>query len=280
VTRPTLAGGRGRPAVRRPAVRVAAAVVLSAVVVGGCLPATASTGGQATADLWWLFVGASVVVLAIVWLSAAWVLLRYRRRGDSLPKQTRGNLVVEVIWTTLPLLTVVGLFIATLRTIDAVENQGPATVQLQVTAYRWGWQATYPGTSIQLVSQPGVPLEIVLPVDTTIQVNLTSIDVDHAFFVPAFLFKRDAIPNHPTSFSLRITNTGTYPGACAEYCGILHFQMPFTIRAVDPATYASWLGGAPLPSEASGSPAPAASPGAATSPGAPASPAATPGVSP
>lgn len=253
---------------------------LAGLVVGGCLPATASTGGKATADLWGLFVGASVVVLAIVWLSSAWVLLRYRRRGDDLPTQTRGNLIVEVIWTTLPLLTVIGLFVATLKTIDAVENQGPVAVRLQVAAYRWGWEATYPGTSIQLFSQPGAPLEIVLPVDTTIQVDLTSLDVDHAFFVPAFLFKRDAIPNHPTSFSLRITDPGTYQGACAEYCGVLHFQMPFTIRAVDAATYASWLGGAPLPSDA-GTPAPAASsPAGAAASSLPAPGASGPGATP
>lgn len=248
-----MSGRRGpRPAGRGGLVAVGALATL-ALVLGGCIPATASTGAQATANLFLLFAGASIVVLAIVWLGAGWTLLRYRRHGGPLPTQTRGNLAVEVIWTALPLLTVIGLFIATLRTIDAVDDQGPPAIQLQVQAYRWGWAAAYPDGGPRLSSQPGAPLELVLPVHETIQVELTSLDVDHAFFVPAFLFKRDAIPNHPTSFSFTITDPGTYPGACAEYCGLLHDQMPFTIRAVDATTYAGWLAGASL--------APAASPG-------------------
>jgi len=233
----------------RSRIRMRAGVIAAglATVVAGCVPSAVSAGGQATASLFGLFGAASLVVLAIVWLSAGWAILRYRRRGGPLPTQTRGHLGLEIAWTALPLLTVVGLFIATLQAIDAVTDQGPPTVQLHVNAYRWGWEATYPASGRQVMSQPGAPLEIVLPVGPTIDVSLTSSDVDHAFFVPAFLFKRDAIPGHPTSFELRITDPGTYQGACAEYCGILHDQMPFTIRAVDPAAFQAWLAGGPTP---------------------------------
>ena len=65
--------------------------------------------------------------------------------------------------------------------------------------------------------------------------------MNHAFYVPAFLFKRDAIPGSPTAFDLQVSAPGVYPGACAEFCGIGHAQMPFTIRGVDQATFDAWL---------------------------------------
>ncbi len=131
-----------------------------------------------------------------------------------------------------------GLTVRTLSTVDAVE---PGGVNLHVTAFRWQWQASYPDDAVTITGTPGQPPEIVLPVDTPVHVTLESLDVNHAFFVPSFLFKRDAIPGRPTYFDLRVTAAGTYPGACAEFCGVGHDEMLFTIRAVDPATFQTWL---------------------------------------
>jgi cytochrome c oxidase subunit 2 len=78
-------------------------------------------------------------------------------------------------------------------------------------------------------------------VDTPVHVTLESLDVNHSMFLPAFLFKRDAIPGHVTSFDIRITAPGTYPGACAEFCGVSHDDMLFSVRAIDLAAYQSWL---------------------------------------
>ena len=85
-----------------------------------------------------------------------------------------------------------------------------------------------------------------MPVGRTIHLTVESLDVNHAFYVPAFLFKRDAIPGHPTSFDFTVDAAGTYAGQCAEFCGVLHDTMTFTVRAVDGPAFEAWLGaGAP-----------------------------------
>jgi cytochrome c oxidase subunit 2 len=219
-------------------------VATVAFALAGCLPASTSTEGQSIGGLYTVFVVGGIVVATIVWGLTTWVLLRYRRRDDTWPTQTRGNLKVEVVWTTIPLITVVGLFVLTLQTLNTVQAGAQGAVQLQVTAFRWGWEATYPATNRTLVGTQDHPLEIVLPVDAPIEIRLESRDVNHAFFVPAFLFKRDAIAGRPSVFNLRIAQPGTYGGECAEYCGILHAQMPFTVRGVTASEFQSWLASA------------------------------------
>jgi cytochrome c oxidase subunit 2 len=229
-------------------------LALGGIVVAGCLPAPATREARAIADVYALFIGAGAVVLGIVWTLVTWTLIRHRRRrpaggptdegsldDEELPTQTRGNRVIEIVWTVLPLVTVLGLFVATLQALNTVDARESPSVRLDVTAFMWGWQATYPDSRRTLISTPGQPIEIVLPVGEPIDVTLTGRDVNHAFYVPSFLFKRDAIPGHTSTFQLRIENAGSYPGACAEFCGLLHDKMPFTIRAVDAAAYRAWL---------------------------------------
>jgi cytochrome c oxidase subunit 2 len=229
---------------RHPALASLGGAILIAAVVEGCMPAAATSQGRAIGDLYRVFVAAGIVVAVIVWGLATWAIVRYRRRDDRLPIQTRGDVRVEAIWTAIPLVTVLVLFGLTLGALSTVEATGTAAVRLQVTAFRWQWQAVYPDESVTIVGQRDVPLEVVLPVDQTVHVELSSLDVNHAFFVPAFLFKRDAIPGKPSSFDLVVEQAGTYSGACAEFCGVLHDQMPFTIRAVSAADYEAWLASA------------------------------------
>jgi cytochrome c oxidase subunit 2 len=82
---------------------------------------------------------------------------------------------------------------------------------------------------------------MVVPVGEPIHIVLTSADVDHAFYVPQFLFKRDAIPGHPNQFDVTITDPGTYNGQCAEFCGIYHDRMLLSVQAVSRAEYDTWL---------------------------------------
>jgi cytochrome c oxidase subunit 2 len=236
---------------RRRAVSLTALALLGSAA-SGCMPTPASSQGKDISDLYTVFLVGGVIVAVIVWGLVTWAILRYRRRDDRLPAQTEGSLRIEAIWTLIPLITVLGLFVLTVRTISAVDTVEPGGIDLHVTAFRWQWQAAYPDSGVQLTGTPDRPIEIVLPVDTPVHVTLESLDVNHAWFVPAFLFKRDAIPGKPTYFDLRVTAPGTYPGACAEFCGIGHDEMLFTIRAVDSATFDSWL----RTQEAGGSTAP------------------------
>ncbi len=209
------------------------------------MPAAGTEQGQSMAQLWAVFLWAGVGVGGLVWVLATWSLLRYRRRGDALPTQTRGNLAIEAAWTIVPLIVVVILFGLTLGTLGTVlgADPGPSDVRLQATAYRWGWAFVYPDAGVTVASEPGAVPQIELPVGTTVHVELTSLDVIHAFYVPDFLFKRDAIPGRTSTFDLRIVAPGTYGGACAEYCGVYHDDMPFQIVGVTTAQYQAWLAG-------------------------------------
>lgn len=217
----------------------------AALLVAGCMPTGATTQGREMSNLYGIFVAAGVAVALVVWGLVTWSIVRYRRRDEHVPTQTHGSLRIEAVWTAIPLVIVLVLFGLTVRTLSAVEARGSGGVDLSITAFRWQWQATYPDAGVTLVGTTAASLEVVLPIDTPIHVTLTSLDVNHAFFVPSFLFKRDAIPGHATTFDLRIVDPGRYPGACAEFCGIGHDEMLFTIRAVDMATYRAWLASQP-----------------------------------
>jgi cytochrome c oxidase subunit II len=218
-----------------------AALALVGVAIAGCMPTPATTQGRDISDLYAVFLVGGIVVAVVVWGLVTWAILRYRRRDDRLPDQIEGSLRIEAVWTLIPLATVLVLFLLTVRTLGAVDTVEAGGIDLHVTAFRWQWQATYPASGVDVIGTTDQPLEVVLPVETPIHVTLESLDVNHAWYVPAFLFKRDAIPGRPTYFDLRITAPGVYPGACAEFCGVGHDDMLFTIRAVDQATFESWL---------------------------------------
>jgi cytochrome c oxidase subunit II len=222
-----------------------AAAGATAVAVTGCIPQAATSEGSSINNLYSIAVAMSVVVAVLVWGLLTWAIIRYRRgrrATTDLPAQTKGSLVLETIWTAGPLLAILVLFTLTLLTLNVVNAApGQGAVHLNVEAFRWGWRMSYPddGVSIEGVVTPGP--EAVLPVGRQVEINLTAVDVIHAFFVPEFLYKRDAIPGHPTAFTLTIQQEGTYAGQCAEFCGVYHSQMPFTIRAVSDADYEAWL---------------------------------------
>lgn len=231
-----------------------------ALVTAGCLPRPATTEARSIADLYWVFMAAAAVVAGLVYILATWAVVRYRRRGDRLPEQVFGNAVLELTWTAIPALTVLVLFILTVGALGRVERSSdPAggstgspgaaeagtavegAVRLEVTAFRWGWRFDYPDEGITVSGLVDQPAEAVLPVGRPIHLELSAIDVAHAFYVPQFLFKRDAIPGHQTSFDITIEEPGTYAGQCAEFCGLYHARMPFTIRAVPEPEYEAWL---------------------------------------
>jgi cytochrome c oxidase subunit 2 len=262
VTGPSAAGSR-------PTWRASVGLLLSAAglaaLAAGCVPRPATTQGQSIADLWVVFGVASALVGLVVWGLVTWSVLRYRARGsDELPVQTHGHLGLEIAWTALPVAIVAGLFVLTYRTIGAVETtSGPPAVSVTVTAFTWQWGFHYEGTDVTVIGQGDRPPELVVPAGQTIRVTLVSGDVDHAFYVPAFLFKRDAIPGHPSTFEFTVVAPGVYNGQCAEFCGLHHDTMQFTVHAVDRATFDAWLAGGGAAPVAS----PAGSPSASPSPG-------------
>ena len=125
-------------------------------------------------------------------------------------------------------------------------------VTVNVTGFQWSWEFSYPQYKVntdgamwnpQLTdaqNSQALPL-LEIPVGESVNFNLTSPDVIHAFWVPEFLFKRDVIPGHPNHFQVTLTKTGTYTGHCSELCGLYHSRMLFTIKVVTKQQFQQWV---------------------------------------
>jgi cytochrome c oxidase subunit II len=236
----------------RGAATVVGAVALGSVSCGGTfgMPRGATEQGAEIFDLWRVFFVAAIVVAAIVYGLIGWAILRYRRRRSE-PPDVRGadfreHRTLEVVYVAIPLAIVAALFTLTLQVDGRVTDvAADPDVRVHVEAFAWGWRFSYPDEGVTVVSDPSAPgvagPELVLPVGETTQIVLTSNDVIHAFWVPGFLFKRDAIPGVTQVFDLTPIAVGTYHGACAEFCGLNHAYMTFAVHVVPEDEFASWL---------------------------------------
>jgi cytochrome c oxidase subunit 2 len=230
--------------VRRPLRRLVALGSLL-LPMAGCrfgAPPGDTEQGQKIGNLYHLMFYIAIGVAAIVYLLILWCIVRYRRKGDDLPPQFRYHIPLEITYTVIPVLIVVGIFVATFRAenrVDAVAAN--PTVIVNVTAFQWQWRFQYPMQHVQIVGTPQSPPTLVVPVGRTVRINLRATDVNHAFFVPDYLFKRDAIPGIVNHFDLNPTQAGTFVGECAEFCGLNHAEMYFTVKAVPPDRFAAAL---------------------------------------
>lgn len=192
--------------------------------------------------VWTVFFLAAIGVAAVVYALIFWALVRYRRRDDRLPPQVGHHTTVELTCTIIALTIVVGLFAVSYAAETRIERLNPRpAATIKVTGFDWSWRFEYTGGGPTVTGTPDRPPVLVVPAGRPVHIDITSADVDHSFFVPAFLFKRDAIPGLITSFDLVVSRPGTYSGECAEFCGLDHAVMNFTVRAVPPQAYDRWL---------------------------------------
>lgn len=207
-------------------------------------PDPASTQAEDVVDLWRLFMIASIVVYAIVGGLIAWAVVRYRRSRAGAPASFREHIPLEVVYTAVPVLIIAGLFLATFgteRTVDALSDDPDVVVD--VTAFDWSWRFAYRGTDVVVTGVPGDQPTLVLPRSRTVRISLTSADVIHSFYVPALLFKRDAIPGRTTEFEIVPNRLGTFSGQCGEFCGLDHSRMLFAVEVVPAGEFDAWLAG-------------------------------------
>ncbi len=254
-----------RRAVRwvRPVGAVVAAAA-TAAVLSGCsqedadqwarfgLPTLASDRGQAIGDLWvgaWI---ASLVVGVFVWGLIGWVIVRYRKRHHGeIPRQTRYNLPIELLYTLVPFLIIGVMFFFTVRAQDTVnEKVDEPDVTINVIGQKWAWTFNYMeaddsrvGAVVHEAGTVEHTPDLYLPVNKTVRFNLQSADVIHSFWIPNFYYKLDVIPGHPNSFDVTPTEKGEYLGKCAEFCGTYHSAMLFNVKVVDEDEYYKYLDG-------------------------------------
>lgn len=238
---------RNRIRTTRP-VSVVGITLLAAFVLGGCswsfgAPDPASAEGREIHELYRWFAAAAAGVGVFVIALIGYTLIRYRRRTDDIPRQTTYNIPWEVAYTVTPIVVVAVLFFFSVRTSQSLEERTEdPDVVVEVVGFQWQWQFRYQDEGVVVTGEPDRDPVLVLPLDRTTRLELVSTDVNHSFWVPEFLQKRDLIPNVDNAIDVTPTALGEFRGHCAEFCGLDHGRMNFTVRVVEPDEFAAWLG--------------------------------------
>jgi len=203
------------------------------------------------------FWNGSWIVLWAVGL-IAWGLMFYavivyrRRKGDSsMPEQMRYNNPIEALFTVVPLVMVIGFFAFTADTMAKIEQPVDSELHVQVIGKQWSWDFNYLDNMVyetgiqsqfdgELGSEAALPT-LYLPVNTSVEIELTSRDVVHSFWVIDFLYKKDTFPGKSNFLYLTPQREGTYKGKCAELCGEYHSMMLFNVKVVSRAEFDSQM---------------------------------------
>jgi cytochrome c oxidase subunit 2 len=184
---------------------------------------------------WFILVVATIVFVAVEGV-LIYSIVRFRERPNSpAPKQIHGNNTIEVLWTIAPSLFLFAVLAGTIYTMFGLAQPPGRNVEVKVVAHQWWWEFDYVHENIVTAD------ELLVPVGTTIQLDLESNNVIHSFWIPELTGKTDVIPGHDNHMWFQADRTGTYSGACAEFCGIQHAHMRFTVIADTQDTFATWL---------------------------------------
>jgi cytochrome c oxidase subunit II len=219
--------------------------------LGGCLlpPEPKTDAGRDVFNLYLVVLALAAVVFVGVEGFILYAIFRYRRKpgDDVLPEQHHGNTLVEIIWTVIPTVIVLVLFGASMITLGSVEarSESPGAT-IQVDGFQWGWRFAYEGGAT-VTGDSTEPPVLAIPVDEPVRLVLNSLDVNHAFYVPEFLIKRDLIryadDAQDNELEFTVTEAGTYAGQCAEFCGTAHAEMVFTVEAMPREEYDAYIEG-------------------------------------
>lgn len=222
-------------------------------------------------EIFWLY-NVVLVMGGIVFVAVegfiVYSIFRYRRRDDRLPTQVHGNNLVELIWTAIPTIIVLILFVLSTFTLNSISAHADHPgVTIEVEGKQWSWVFHYldgdtdPANDVSVTGSAFEGPVMALPVGEPVRLILRSNDVIHSFYVPAFLVKRDVIPTGdrlPNELEFTVSEAGTYTGQCAEFCGDLHARMTFSVQAMSRADFDAWIaairaGETPAPSVPAGS---------------------------
>lgn len=204
-----------------------------------------TTGAQASTiapemDLLYLAITGVAVFFTIgIFIAVVFLAVKYRRGAKvdrSRPPQY--NHVVEFVWTVVPLGIAMGIFVWSASLYFRAVRVPPGAMDIHVVGKQWMWKMQHPNGRWE-------NNELHLPVGRPIQLTMTSEDVIHSFYVPAFRLKQDVVPGQFTKMWFTPTQPGTYHLFCAEFCGTLHSQMVGTVYVMDPADYERWLAEGP-----------------------------------
>jgi cytochrome c oxidase subunit II len=193
-------------------------------------------------DVQAVYLPVALAVVVVVWLLFAFALVRYRASRRDGPAPTQDRTAREIAIAVLLSAIVAGLVAVTFRA-NAREtgNDDPVRFRVEALAYKWGWQFTYPSLPavVDRTTETRPPI-LHVPAETTVEVALRTQDVTHAFWVPAVRFKRDAWPGAVQRLRLVFPRGDHLSGHCAQYCGLRHSDMTFTVHAMGADEFRAW----------------------------------------
>ncbi|MCU0729674.1 MAG: cytochrome c oxidase subunit II [Sphingopyxis sp.] len=218
-----------------------------------------------------------------------WIMVRYRAKANPVPSKTTHNTTIEIIWTLVPVLILVGIAVPSIDLLARQYAPPPRdAVTVKVTGYQWYWGYEYPDHGVpeqvsrmldeQTAAARGEPHllavdnRMVVPVGQTVKLIVTGADVIHSFAVPALWTKMDAVPGRLNEVTFTADRIGVYYGQCSELCGVDHAFMPIAVEVVSRERFAEWVAskGGAMPGAEAAAPAPAAAAPASTPAAAPA----------
>jgi cytochrome c oxidase subunit II len=179
------------------------------------------------------------------------VVVKFNAKANPVPSRTTHNTLIEVAWTLIPVLILVGIAVPSFRLLFEELDVPKADLTVKATGKQWYWSYAYPDNGkfefdslLAQDKQPrllGVDNELVVPVNKVVRVQVTGADVIHSFAVPAFGIKIDAIPGRLNETWFKATKTGMFYGQCSELCGRDHAFMPIAVRVVSDQDFAAWV---------------------------------------
>jgi cytochrome c oxidase subunit 2 len=205
-----------------------------------------------------LLVPVMVIITLLVLFLLLYVMIRFRKSANPVPSKTSHNTLLEVVWTGIPILILVGISIPSVSLLNKQFAPAPENaLTIKVTGNQWYWTYKYPDNGdVEVISNmlPGdkakangeppqlaVDNRMVVPVGETIRLQVTGADVIHSFAVPSLWFKLDAVPGRLNEKTIRINEPGVYYGQCSELCGAKHGYMPIAIEALPRDEYNRWV---------------------------------------
>ncbi len=219
-----------------------------------------------------IITGITLLVLGLI----VWLCIRYNKKSNPVPAKWSHNTLVEIIWTVLPVLILVFISLFSFRLLFAYHDMPTPDLTVKATGNQWNWSYEYPDQGIaeyvssmlpeDEIASRGMPHSlyrlaadepIVVPVGKTVRVLVTAADVIHAFALPAFGLKTDAVPGRVNETWFRADRVGTFYGQCSELCGSEHAFMPIQINVVTQAEFEAWVaskGGSMTPKTAEQAP--------------------------
>ncbi len=198
------------------------------------------------------------IITLFVTALMVWVVIRYNAKANKTPSKTTHHVPLEIAWTLIPVLILFVIAVPSFKMLYYLDRVEEPDMTLKVTGYQWYWGYEYQdhdGLSFLSYMIPDEDIDeskgqkrllstdnpVVLPIDTNIQILVTSADVIHSFTIPALGFKKDAVPGRTNETWVRIDKPGTYFGQCSQICGVNHAFMPIEIKAVTKEEFEQWV---------------------------------------